>query len=32
MGPQENPDGHMFGFMESPIGVKIEIIEDKPDH
>lgn len=29
MGPQENPDGHMFGFMESPAGVKIEIIEEK---
>ena len=28
MGPQKNPAGFMFGFMETPNGVKIEIIED----
>jgi catechol 2,3-dioxygenase-like lactoylglutathione lyase family enzyme len=27
MGPQKNPAGFMFGFMETPDGVKIEIIE-----
>jgi predicted enzyme related to lactoylglutathione lyase len=27
IGPQKNPEGFMFGFMETPGGVKIEIIE-----
>ncbi len=31
MGPQKNPAGYMFGFMETPAGVKIEIIEHKSE-